>query len=154
MHWQKEHTGRLVIGDHKSTSHFRSGESLGWKWRVAGKWLQSPIVLDETLQNPRFYGGWIRWHPNAAYPFPYSAALENMLWPLDQPPVMFCHLLCTQDYVTMQCTLVKYKTTILFQFLIDIRCVKQTMRETFYCYVKMLEILSMLCFYLMLYHQH
>ncbi|TRY58301.1 hypothetical protein DNTS_031061 [Danionella cerebrum] len=25
LHWQKEHTGRLVIGDHKSTSHFRSG---------------------------------------------------------------------------------------------------------------------------------
>lgn len=24
---QKEHTGRLVIGDHKSTSHVRSGES-------------------------------------------------------------------------------------------------------------------------------
>ena len=25
---QKEPTGRLVIGDHKSTSHFRSGETL------------------------------------------------------------------------------------------------------------------------------
>uniref|UniRef100_A0A3Q3X7J6 Small acidic protein n=1 Tax=Mola mola TaxID=94237 RepID=A0A3Q3X7J6_MOLML len=25
---KKEHTGRLVIGDHKSTSHFRSGELL------------------------------------------------------------------------------------------------------------------------------
>lgn len=24
--FQKEHTGRLVIGDHKSTSHVRSGE--------------------------------------------------------------------------------------------------------------------------------
>lgn len=24
--FQKEHTGRLVIGDHKSTSHLRSGE--------------------------------------------------------------------------------------------------------------------------------
>lgn len=43
--FQKEHTGRLVIGDHKSTSHLRSGESQTFEpcQHTLGYFLSSPL---------------------------------------------------------------------------------------------------------------
>lgn len=43
--FQKEHTGRLVIGDHKSTSHLRSGENQTFEpcQHTLGYFLSSPL---------------------------------------------------------------------------------------------------------------
>lgn len=98
-----------------------------WIWMLDRSKTDCNLLLCwmRDFQNPT-----IRWHPvrHISFSLQWSLVKEYIEWTLKQPLVMSCHLLCTQDQVTMHSTLVKYITTTLIHFHTDIHCLKPTMR--------------------------